>query len=756
MISSQTFSPPTHPKHVDFSFFKEFPKSYLHIFQTAHLGYLQETTYGRCLGYLLGAVKWSGETNILVQSIPHLPCPFDLLDLTNTMAHLGYQAREMDFQFDLIDPRLFPCLFIPEQPQDDTEDPAHRDDFIVLVLSQIGDQYEVYNPQTQQLSSIPRTQFSQGKAFFFTSLKNEELFIDEIVDQVDPSPYRWFQGILYRLKPQLTQGMILTFLSIIFSILASLYIRVLYDRVISVKAIDTLYYLFPGILLAIIFDYFVRQMRSHIFSWIGTRLDAIMSPLILDKILSLPPMVTEAAILSSQMARMRDFEAVRDFCSGAIIMTLIEIPFTLLMIFTVYLMAGDLVFIPLTLLSLFILLTFYFTPKIRQGIDESSYQGTRRYNMTIETLDKLRTLKTIGHTQPWFDQLRTASGIATTSNFHGWFLSAILETISYSLYVIAGFASIAFGIYLIITGVITSGSLIGAMLLIWRILAPFQTCLSSISVFIHFQRSVLQLHKLISMKEENIKLKQFSPIPVEAPSVQISNLIFKHNTQPTPVFNGLNVQITPGEIIMIIGRNGSGKTTFLKMLAGMYQPQVGSIKINNMDIRQFNPSQYRRAISYAPEKPDIFEGTIADNLKIANSVVTDEEILEVFKKLGCEHKIKAYKEGIHSQIQASGQRLSKTLGFELSLARAILRDAPMILIDETPHRYIHSDERHALEKYIQEWRGHKTTFIIANHQELLSFADRVIYLVGDGRILVGTPDEIIKVIEKQFNFTFDE
>lgn len=747
---------PVIPKYINFSNFKNSPDPFLHIFKTAHLDYLQETVYGRCLGYLLEGLKWEGEVNTIIQSVPHEAHQFDLLDLTNTMANLGYQTREIDFQFDSIDPRLLPCLFIPEQVRDQNQDPTHRHDYIIIVLSRTEDDYEVYNPQTQRVSSIPITHFSQGRAYFFTSLSNEELFTDDIVAQIHPNPYRWFQGILYRMKSQLNQGILLTFFSILFSILISLYIKVLYDRVINVKAIDTLYYLFPGILFAIGFDYLLRQMRSRIFSWFGTRLDNIMSPLILEKMLNLPPLVSESAILSSQIARMRDFEAIRDFCSGMIIMTLIEIPFTLLMILVVYLIAGELVFIPIGLLGIFVLLMLYFTPKIRNGIEESARQGTRRHNMTIETLDKLRALRTIGRVQPWFDQLRSASGVAILSNFQSWFLSSILETISYALYVIAGFGSIAFGIYLIITNVITAGSLIAAMLLIWRILAPLQTCLSSISVFLHFQKSVLQVHKLLLMKEEALKLKRFSKTPTHAPSVQISNLIFKHSTQPTPIFNGLNIQIAPGEIIMIIGRNGSGKTTLLKMLEGMYLPQVGSIKIDDMDIRQFNPSEYRRAISYVPEKPDIFQGTIAENLRIANSVATDDDIIQIFKNLGCENKIKAYSEGIHYRIEGSNQRISKTLGFELSLARAILRDAPIMLIDEAPHHYIHGEERHALEKYIQEWKGNKTTFIVANHRELLPLANRVIYLVGDGRILIGAPDEILKVIEKQFNFKFDE
>lgn len=734
-------------QYLDFTSFEEVPDSYRGVLTAANIDYFYKAPLGRCLGYVLSGLKWQGELDALVFSSPHMPEAFDLIHLSNMMAHLGYKTQESDLSFSQIDSRLFPCLFITEK------NPDHP----LVVLSSHENKFKIFDGHTRQIRMVDTDHFQEGKAYFFSALSNEEMYFDEISTHVDPSPFNWFKGIIMRMKMQFHQGIILTFFITLFGILTSLYIKVLYDRVINVHAMDSLIYLLPGIIIAIAMDYIMREMRLRVFSWLGTRLDAIMSPLILEKIFKLPPTMTESAALSSQLARLRDFDAIRSFCSGTIMMTLLEIPFTLLMIIAVYIMAGNLVFIPLLLIVFFVLLMLYFVPRISHSIEESARLGAKRYTLTIETVDKLKYLQTMGNNKVWFDQLRLASGVATLAGFRSGFLSSIVETCSYAMYVVSGFAAISYGIYLVISNEITSGAVIGSMLLIWRILTPLQTCMSSISVFIHFKKSVLQVHKLLSLKTEDTLLKHTAKVPTEAPMIRFSNIIFKHPTQPTPIFNGLNVTIQPGEVIMIVGRNGCGKTTLLKLLEGLYHPQVGAIKINDKDIRQFDLSEYRRAISYVPDKPDLFYGTIAQNIKIANSSVTDEQIYEVLDQLGCAQEIAAFPEGIHYRIgDSETQVVTRTLGFQLGLARAILRDAPILLIDEAPHYYFQEKEHYSLEKYVQQWKGKKTTFMVANHEEMIAFADRVIYLIGDGRIVMGTPDEILKVIKKQYDFSFEE
>ena len=167
-------------------------------------------------------------------------------------------------------------------------------------------------------------------------------------------------------------------------------------------------------------------------------------------------------------------------------------------------------------------------------------------------------------------------------------------------------------------------------------------------------------------------------------------------------------------------------------------------------------SEYRRHIGYVPEKPDLFFGTIAQNLHIANPAATVEEISGILKKLGCYDDILSYGKGLdHHLEEFKRDEIPDTLQFQISMARAILRDPTIMLIDEAPHNYVNSPMNQNLIDFLKDWKGKKTVVMVAKSERMLKMADRILFLLGDGRAVVGKPDEIIDFINKQSNFKFE-
>jgi ATP-binding cassette subfamily C protein LapB len=528
----------------------------------------------------------------------------------------------------------------------------------------------------------------------------------------------------------------------------------LYDNVIHVHSSETIKYILSGILLVIILDYFMRNIRQRIFTWFGTRLASITVPQLFEKMISLPSKQAESGILSYQLSRLKDFDGIRNFFTGSLILTMMEIPFSFIMLFAVYLIGGVLVVIPCIFITIFIILFFLLMPMVRDSVQHHALNDSKRHNMTVNTLKKIKFLKIMGNIKPWMEQIRLVSGTSSHTNLP--FISAVLEAIGYSMYVISGFSTMWFGVTLVIGDTISSGALIASMLLIWRLLAPFQVCLSSISVFIHLKKSIVQTHNLLMVTLESEKLKHHAVFPSEITSISLSNVFLKHYNHPVVIFNGLNLTIEAGELFMLTGRNGSGKTTFLKMLNGLYQPQAGSIRLKDTDLRQFDMTEYRRHIGYVPEKPDLFYGTIAQNLHIANPEASVETIVETLKMLGCYEDILSYSRGLNHHVEEfKSDELPDTLKFQISLARAILRDPTIMLIDEAPHSYVTSPTNQHLIDFLQAWKKQKTVVMVTKSERILRMADRVMFLLGDGRCVVGKPDEIINFINKQSNFKFE-
>lgn len=731
---------------LDFQDYLNNPKAFENAFEWSGGKQIYETNFGKCLGYVLYGLKWQGEIWHLTEALPHFAEDYDIVHFFNTIANLGYKPNSVDLILGQIDPRLLPCVFLPKNSP---ESP-------LVILKQEEDTYEIFDSSKNKLSSIKRDEFLQGEAYFFTPILDDDAQQGLPTSLIDPDPIKWFKTLLMRMKTQIHQGLVLTFMITLFSIFSSVYIMNIYDKVIYIHSPETIKYLFTGILLVIVLDYFMRLIRLRIFSWFGTRLAAIITPIIFERIISLPAKLTESGTVSSQLARIRDFDAIRNFFSGSLILTMMEIPFAFLMLMAVYLMGGDLVIIPILLMVFFVILLIIFVPIVRDSVEESARAGSKRYNMIINTANKLKFLKLMGNSKPWLEQIRLASGKATYANFRASLLNSILESIGYGMYVVSGFATMWYGVILVIDNKISSGALIGCMLLIWRMLGPLQTCLSSISVFVHLKKSIIQTHRLLMMTPEELKLKHPTMVPHEVSPISLSNILLRHHNHPLVLFNGLNLTINPAELFMVTGRNGSGKTTFLKMLNGLYQPQSGSIRLNDIDIRQFDMPEYRRLIGYVPEKSELFFGTIAQNLHIANPAATLEEITEILKKLGCYDSISSYDQGLNYHVEEfKSYEIPDTLKFQLSIARAVLRDPTMMLIDEAPHNYVNSPMNRYLMDFLKEWKGKKTVVMVAKSERLLKMADRILFLLGDGRAIVGKPTEIIDFINKQSNFTFE-
>lgn len=725
---------------LDFHNYFDNPESYKEAFSWAGGSQILKTNFGRCLGYILYGLNWKGEIWHLTEAFPHFTDEFDTVHFFNTLSFLGFKPNSVNLLIEQIDDRLLPCVFIPKnQPSNP-----------FILLESKNDNFIVYDSQNDKISTLPKNDFLEGDAYFFTKLDQEDAQETHSVSHIDPDPITWFFSLVGRFKSQIQQGLLLTFMTTLFSIFGSIYIMNIYDKVIYIHAGETIKYILSGILLVIILDYTMRQLRTHIFSWFGTRLTAIISPIIFERILSLPAKLSEAGTVSSQLARISDFQAIQNFFSGPLIITFLEIPFSFLMLITIYILGGELVIIPVTLMIIFIFLSIMLLPLVRRYVEDNAKGNINRYSLTINTINKLRFLKTIGNTKPWFEQLRIASGNGSFASFRISLLNDIIQVTGYSMYVVSGFATMFYGVILVIDEKISAGALIACMLLIWRLLNPLQTCLSSLSVFIHLRKSIVQTHKLLLMKAEELTLKHSAPLPKEPCPISLSDILLRHHNHPLIIFNGLNITINPGELFMIAGRNGSGKTTFLKMLNGLYQPQSGSIRLNNIDIRQFDMSEYRRTIGYVPEKPDLFFGTINQNLSIANPAARHKDIIHTLQKLGCFEDILSYQDGLNHHIEEfKRDELPDTLKYQLCLARAILRDPKLLLIDEAPHNYANSSMSNYLIDYIKSSKGKKTIVMVAKSEELLKLADRVLYLFGDGRAIIAPPKEIINFMNQQ-------
>ncbi|WP_423063768.1 ATP-binding cassette domain-containing protein [Candidiatus Paracoxiella cheracis] len=334
--------------------------------------------------------------------------------------------------------------------------------------------------------------------------------------------------------------------------------------------------------------------------------------------------------------------------------------------------------------------------------------------------------------------------------FRNVILSGVNSAISDFVTIATGMLVLGFGAVRIIDGTLSVGAMLAIMILSWRILAPIKTVFNMYPRVIQMGNSLRQITKLMRIKSEvkstDLGRSRLFGLRGEITFRQVS-LRYPNAYQPALI--GVDFNVKPGEQVAITGRNGSGKSSIFKLLLRMCQQQMGSVLIDQQDIRQFNEIELRSVIGYLPQVPELFYGTIADNIRLSSPGATDEDVEKVAARVGILDTIRTLPKGIHAHIRDfSTEKLSVGFQRSLCLARALLKQAPILLLDE-PTSGLDEKANENLLHILENLRGKITVLIVTYRPSYMKLMDKVLVL-DDGRlILQGPPNQVMPEIIKE-------
>ncbi|WP_028586007.1 peptidase domain-containing ABC transporter [Desulfogranum mediterraneum] len=702
------------------------------------LGLERVSEHATALTYLLSSLNWQGKIGKICEALPHMPGELDRVDLLNTMINLGYHARSTEISLHNFDPRLSPCLFVN---RDRDERP------LVLIPAPESMGAKAMDPLTESTIDLHQLPNYKGTVYIFEPLTTELAKQNIISSNVGERALTWFRNLIRRFDAILIQSFAVSFLINTLALASSLFVMVVYDKVIGSRSVDTLQYLAMGAILAMTVEALLRYLRARSLAYFGVRLDAITSQAVFERLLFLPPRLIEGSSIPSQVARMKDFDSIRDFFSSPTGISVLELPFTLIFLATIAVIGGPLALIPLVLAGCYALLALIMLPRIQASTERGASTMVRKQALLVETMQKNRMIKAHGLGDTWWQRFHELSGEAAITSFASAFQSSLIEAFAYGLSILAGVVTLTFGIWLAWQGQITTGGLIASMMLVWRILTPMQTLCNSLVRLRYIFRSIQQVHKLIKTPPEG-KLVDFSKdTTLLRGRITFSGVGLRYSGERSPVISGLSLEIQPGEIVAITGGSGTGKSSVLKLVNGLYTPQIGSILIDGLDIRQRDPIDLRKNISYVPQMVELFHGTIEKNLRMVQPDASDEELRDALVWAGALEETLSLPKGLNTFIgDYRSEQLSSSFAFQLTLARGYLRKAAIMLFDEFPSA-VQNDTTGALfREYLQKFRGDKTMVFVTEYQEDILQADRLVYLPGNGQVLSGAPAELLKAL----------
>lgn len=610
------------------------------------------------------------------------------------------------------------------------------------VLLPSGDEWIVCNGQGQ-FSKLTANILDQEDidywAFEFESSKSS---VSEVARS--HSGFSWVRALIARF-PNLGRSLLLsTGILALTGILVPLLIAAVFGQVIGLSSLNALPSLAVAFFLIVAVEAVVLWKRTELSVYVANRLEFLINTASFHRILFLSPFISERASPTNQAARLRSFESIRDFLSGPAFSSLLDAPVAFLSILVVGMLAPSVIVVPFIAVFLFLLIFFVAWRSVRILTSKAADEATEMQRLSIETLEKLDAIRESGLQEVWSKRIIDVVDRDQRAQFHLRLSGLVAEACSSFVYISAIIGILAGGAYSVWDGQTSNITLLAITVLSMRSLLPYHSLCLSVQRFEQIRRSFTQINTLMDMPSEIKDDRNDNTIDTLTGRISFVNVGFRA-ADTRPVLVGLDLEIESGEVIGIYGANGTGKTALFKMILGMIDVSLGTIRIDGVDIRQLPLIELRRRLSYVPQRPRLFPGTLRQNLLHANPLASPDEISRVLEMVGLTERIAAYPSGLEYQVSSDENGdFSMDFKYRFAIARALLVNSNVFLIDELPNVLIDGEIGDLLKRLLREFRGKRTVIFVSHRSDLLSSAQRVIAL-RYGRVpLVGVPNTIME------------
>lgn len=683
-----------------------------------------------CIDPLLMALGWFGVERHLYEALPHFDKIETIEDLRAVLVRLNYMTEPRKTSIAQIDHEQLPCLF-----------EASGKIYVLLGIEE-GEVLSAFDSSTQQFIDIEDSSL-KGTAYFLTP-------IDVIAKKEAFNKSSWLGVVSARFKRLFVLMFGLGFATNFLALALPIYVMMVYDKAIGASAPTVLFALTSGILLLMGVDLLLRRVRGLAQAYFGARLDTLIGNHAFSQLLHMQVRMTESASIGSQITRLRQLESVRDAFAGPLANAVVDMPFTLIFIAAIIMIGGQLAWVPIGLVAVYALMSAILIPIIRRQVSDAGDAKSKLQNTIMEALTYQRAIRDISAERVWIDKFQQHSADFTYKNLKTRALSFNTQTISQILMLFTGVSTLGMGSMQVLEGTLSAGALIGVMALSWRVLNPLNQAFVNLTRLGQTLQSLDQVNKLMRMPVERVPNLLPSVYRSFKGRLDLKRLIFSYPSRSDPVLRGLNISIQPGEIVAITGASGSGKSTILKVVLGLYPLQGGAVLADGLDVRQLDSGEWRHSISYVPKHFNFFYGSVAQNMKLANPTATQLDIARAAEEAGILNP--EYEEFLPEgfETRLTGQRLlilPTELKQRLLLARAFVKPAPYVLLD-SPAQNLSASGVDLIIKKLRNLHRRSTVVMVTQRTELIEAADRAIYMIGGQVASDGAPKDIIKRLAK--------
>ncbi|WP_251977456.1 type I secretion system permease/ATPase [Salinicola avicenniae] len=550
------------------------------------------------------------------------------------------------------------------------------------------------------------------------------------------APTHWLKGPLKACLPAYAEVGVAALAANLLAISTALFAMQVYDRVVPNAAFDTLWVLASGVALAVLLEFVLKGLRAHLLEVIGKRLDLELSSRLFEQALRMR-LGARPASTGAFTSQVREFEAVREFFTSATAGAISDLPFVLL----IACIGGPVAFVPVVAITGMILPGLLLQRYLARLARENLREGAVKNGVLLESLDQLETVKAThaeGRNLALWEslsaqlsnasiRLRSVTGTLTHA-------ASLLQQLGYVGIVIAG-------VYQISAGEMTIGALIACSILGSRAIAPMAQTSALLARWQHVKAAVEGLDELMQAPSE-----QGSGQRVRKPHLQghyqLEGVTLRHSEEGPVALQIPELEIEAGARIALLGGNGAGKSTLLRLLSGFIDPSSGSVMLDEVNIAQIESADRRHAIGYLPQDIALFYGTLRDNLTLDGGHYSDAEIFQALDGVGLGRFVRTHPLGLEMPI-ASGASVSGGQRQAIGLARLVLQDPRIVLLDEPTAAFDQTNEKRAVA-FLKQWMAGRTLVVSTHKRPLLDLTEHAIVL-RDGKLAMqGNVDQVVR------------
>ena len=550
----------------------------------------------------------------------------------------------------------------------------------------------------------------------------------------------WFWKYAFENKNVYIQAGIATLLVNLFALVIGFFVMVVYDRIIPSNALTSLVGLFVGASVIILLRYALELLKTYFLDYAGQTIERKTSESVFDKIMRYD-LLRAPKSNGSVAALVKDFETFQQFFTSVTILLLIDIPFMFLFLYVIYAIGGPLVYVPLIIIPLVAFVGLVIQPFLKKMAKSSLDGGEAKQTVLLETLQNIETVKSISGADKLRKRWLQAVDKQADVNVKTKFYNQIATSFSSSALMFNQIMIVSYGVLLIGDGTLSMGGLIGAMIISGRALAPvgqISQVLGRLNVSMECYRRIDEFMNVTNREE--IANEYVKRTELKGP-ISTKNLTFRYPESQVKLFDNLTLEIKEGEKVAVLGKIGSGKSSLVRILLGLYLADDGLVMVGGTNVNQIRPEDMRKNFGVVHQNVSLFSGTVRDNITLGVDEFDDDVLVKVAEISGVMDWLGKLPNGFDYKLSEGGKELSGGQKQTVALARALMRKPHYLLFDEPTANMDTGTEQQVLaglKKYLSD----ETVLIVTHRMAPLSLVDRIIVL-DSGRVAVDGPKDLV-------------